>query len=76
MVIPTQYCVNPLSTMGHHFQLVLLFNLTTPVLFDHGTFDLWIYDNLMHISHWKGCLIYPYCSFAKREAYKKKLAPT
>lgn len=57
--------------MGHHFQLVLLFNLMTPALIDHGTFDLWIYDNLTHISHWKGCLIYPYCSFAKTEAYKE-----
>jgi len=57
--------------MGHHFQLVLLFTLTTPVLIDQGTFDLWIYDNLMLISLWKGCLIYPYCSSAKREAYKK-----
>lgn len=78
MIISTQYCVNPLSTMGHHFQLVLLFNLTMLVLIDHSTFNLWIYDNLMLISHWKGCLIYPYCVFCQKRGLqkKKKLALT
>lgn len=76
MVTATQYCVNPLSTMGHHFQLALLFNLTMPVLIDHSTFNPWIYDNLMLISHWKGCLIRPYCVLCQKRSLQKKLALT
>lgn len=71
MVISIQYRVNPPTAMGHHFQLVLSFNLTTPALTDHCTFYLWIYGNLMHISHWKGCLIYPIVLLPKEKPTKK-----
>ena len=42
--------LNHLSPMGQYFQLNLLFHPRMPVLIDHCTFYLWVYDNLMHIS--------------------------